>query len=136
MTDRQATSSDIEFRAPTGALAKAPLSSAVRVGGLILVSGQVGIDERGAVVSGGVAEQTRASLVSLQGILGTFGASLADVIQTRVFLTDFEAYDEYNRVYREFFSEPFPARSTVGTPELALGTAIEIEAIAYRPAHA
>lgn len=132
MTDRQAMSEDIEFRTPTGALANAPLSSAVRVGDLIYVSGQVGIDEDGRVVPGGVAEQTRASLVSLRSILATFGASLADVIQTRVFLAGFEAYDDYNRVYREFFSAPFPARSTVGTSELALGAAVEIEAVAYR----
>jgi 2-iminobutanoate/2-iminopropanoate deaminase len=60
------------------------------------------------------------------------GASMADVVQTRVFLTDFTGYDDYNQVYREYFSAPFPTRSTVGAPQLALRAEIEIEAVAIR----
>jgi reactive intermediate/imine deaminase len=120
------------FRPPGGFLAKAPLSSAVRVGDLILISGQVGIDGDGAVVPGGIGEQTRACLEEIQAILASFGCSMSDVVQTRVFLTDFSGYDDYNRVYQEYFSAPFPARATVGTPQLALGAEIEIEAVAVR----
>jgi 2-iminobutanoate/2-iminopropanoate deaminase len=54
------------------------------------------------------------------------------VVQTRIYLTDFSGYADYNRVYQEFFSPPFPTRATVGTPQLALGAEIEIEAIAIR----
>ena len=129
-TNRAALADNKQFVAPMGFLAKAPLSSAVRVGDLIFVSGQVGIDEAGAVVPGGIGEQTRACLESLQDILDSMGASIADVVQTRVYLTDFKGYDDFNRVYREYFSSPFPTRSTVGTPQLALGAGIEIEAVA------
>lgn len=121
-----------EFKAPSGFLAKAPLSSAIRVGDLIFISGQVGIDGDGAVVPGGIGEQTRVCLQGIQDILQSLGSSMKDVVQTRVFLTDFSGYDDYNRVYREFFSSPFPIRSTVGTPQLALGAEIEIEAVAVR----
>jgi len=121
-----------EFKAPAGFLAKAPISSAIRVGDLIFVSGQIGITDEGELVPGGVGEQTRACLQSIRGILDSMGASLTDVVQTRVFLTDFSAYDDYNRVYRDYFTTRFPTRSTVGTPQLALGAEIEIEAVAIR----
>jgi len=121
-----------EFKAPEGFLAKAPLSSAIRVGDMIFVSGQIGIDDTGAVVAGGIGGQTRACLENIRDVLASMGAGMADVVQTRVYLTDFAGYADYNRVYQEFFASPFPTRATVGTPGLALGAEIEIEAIAVR----
>lgn len=121
-----------EYRRPEGFLAKAPISNAIRVGDLIFVSGQIGIDGKGAVVPGGIGAQTRACLESIRDILASFEAGMRDVVQTRIYLTDFAGYADYNRVYQEFFSAPFPARATVGTPGLALGAEIEIEAIAIR----
>ena len=123
---------DWQVEAPSGFLARAPLSAAIRVGDLIFVSGQIGIDDAGAVVIGGIQEQTRACLESIKNILAPMGATMADVVQTRVYLTDFSGYADYNRVYQEYFSAPFPTRATVGTPMLALGAQIEIEAVAMR----
>jgi 2-iminobutanoate/2-iminopropanoate deaminase len=57
---------------------------------------------------------------------------MADVVQVRVFITDFATYADYNEAYREFFAEPYPTRATLGTSELALGAEIEIEAVAIR----
>ena len=131
-TDPQTPREEWEYRAPEGFLAKAPISSAIRVGDMIFVSGQIGIDDKGAVVPGGIGGQTRACLENIRAILATYGARMVDVVQTRIFLTDFSGYADYNRVYQEFFSAPFPTRSTVGTPGLALGAEIEIEAIAVR----
>ncbi|MGE0774196.1 MAG: RidA family protein [Sphingomonadaceae bacterium] len=119
-----------QYGAPKGFLANAPISSSIRAENTIYVSGQIGIDEKGAVVPGGVGGQTRACLESIRDLLATHGASMADVVQTRIFLTDFAGYADYNRVYQEFFSAPFPTRSTIGTPGLALGAEIEIEAVA------
>lgn len=133
MSIDQANSGEhLEYRAPGGFLAKAPISNAVRVGDLIFVSGQIGIDDMGAVVPGGIGAQTRTCLENIRDILASFGAEMLDVVQTRIYLTDFAGYADYNRVYQEFFSAPFPARATVGTPGLALGAEIEIEAIAIR----
>lgn len=126
----RASADEWEYRLPTGFLEKATISSAVRVGDTIFISGQIGIDDKGAVVSGGIAGQTRACLESIRDILASYGASMTEVVQTRIFLTDFGGYADYNRVYQEFFSAPFPTRSTVGTPQLALGAEIEIEALA------
>lgn len=124
-------SAERQFVAPTGILAEAPYSAAVQVGDMIIVSGQIGLDEDGALIPG-VGDQTRACLQSMKTILEGLGASLADVVQTRVFLTSFDTYAEYNEAYREFFSAPFPTRATLGTSELALGAGIEIEAVAIR----
>ena len=124
-------SGDREFVAATGVLASAPFSAAVRIGDTIIISGQVGLDESGSLVPG-VGDQTRAALRAIRDILEGLGASMADVVQVRVFLTDFATYADYNEAYREFFSEPFPTRATLGTSELALGAGIEIEAVAVR----
>ena len=131
-TNRALEGDERQFQAPKGFLAQAALSGAIRVGEVIFTSGQVGIDDDGAVVAGGIGEQTRVCLQNIQKILEGFDAALQDVVQIRVFLVDFTGYDDYNRVYREFFTTPFPTRSTIGTPQLALGAEIEIEAIAIR----
>jgi 2-iminobutanoate/2-iminopropanoate deaminase len=124
-------SADREFVAATGVLAAAPYSAAVRVGDTIIISGQIGLDDAGSLIPG-VGDQTRACLQSIRTILEGLDATLADIVQVRVFLTDFATYAEYNDAYREFFSEPYPTRATLGTPELALGAGIEIEAVAIR----
>ena len=124
-------SADREFVKATGVLAAAPFSAAVRLGDTIIVSGQVGLDADGKVVPG-VGDQTRAALQAIKDILAGLGSSMADVVQVRVFLTDFATYADYNDAYREFFSEPFPTRATLGTSELALGAGVEIEAVAVR----
>jgi 2-iminobutanoate/2-iminopropanoate deaminase len=120
-----------QFVAATGVLASAPFSAAVRVGDMIIVSGQIGLDDAGSLIPG-VGGQTRACLQSIQNILEGLGASMADVVQVRVFLTDFATYADYNETYREFFTPPYPTRATLGTSELALGAGIEIEAVAIR----
>lgn len=121
-----------EFVKPDGPLAASPLSAAVRLGEWILVSGQIGLDDEGRIVPGGVGGQTRACLEALKSILAGMEASLSDVVHTRIFLTDFADYNTFNEIYQKFFSSSYPTRSTVGTTELALGAAIEIEAIAVR----
>jgi 2-iminobutanoate/2-iminopropanoate deaminase len=123
-------SAEREFVAATGALAQAPYSAAIRVGDMIIVSGHIGIDDAGSLVPGGIGGQTRACLEAIKKILEGMGASLADVVQTRVFLTDFATYADYNEAYKEFFTPPYPTRATLGTSELALGAGIEIEAVA------
>jgi len=124
-------SGDREYVAATGILATAPFSAAIRDGDTIFVSGQIGLDADGKVVPG-VGDQTRAALQAIKDILEGLGSSMADVVQVRVFITDFATYADYNEAYREFFAEPYPTRATLGTSELALGAGVEIEAVAIR----
>jgi 2-iminobutanoate/2-iminopropanoate deaminase len=108
----------------------APLTPALRVGDTVYVSGQVPVDEHGRVVGDDVASQTAQVLANLEARLADAGASRADVVKTLVILAhvkrDFAAM---NGVYRAFFPDPKPTRSTIGA-ELAIDVLVEIEAVA------
>jgi len=105
-----------------------PYTPAVRIGSIVAGSGQVGITGEGVVLDG-VGAQTRQAFTNLLAHLASAGADADDVISVRVFLTDVDHFDAMNEVYREFFTEPFPARSTiyVGLPP---GFLVEIDAMA------
>ena len=111
-----------------------PYSQSVDSGaGLVFVSGQLPIDPAtGAFPEGGVAEQTRQSLLNAQAILRAAGLELTDVVKTTVFLADMGDFAAMNAVYATFFAEPFPARSAVAVKTLPKGALVEIECIATR----
>jgi 2-iminobutanoate/2-iminopropanoate deaminase len=74
-------------------------------------------------------------LKNIESTLERYGSSLAEVVKCTVFLTDMAEWDEFNKVYREVFQTPFPARSALGVSALALGARVEVECIAYAPGH-
>ena len=107
-----------------------PYSQAIRRGNILSVSGQVGLDpETGKLVEGGVAEQTRQTLANLGSILTNAGASFADVVTTRIYITQAADFAPMNEVYAKFVGEPFPCRTTVfvGLPP---GMLVEIDVLA------
>jgi len=87
----------------------------------------------GARTHGTVAAETRQILTNIGELLEAAGSSLAKVVKVNVLIYSMLEYENMNSVYREFFSEPFPARTTVqaGLPP---GLLVEIEAVARRPA--
>ena len=92
-------------------------SHGVVANGLLFTCGMGPVDpSTGKIVAGGIAEQTRQTLMNLQAILAERGATLDQVVKVTSHLQDsprdFAAYDE---VYREFFKAPFPVRTTVGS---------------------
>ena len=94
-------------------------------------AGQLGLDPgTGALVDGGVAEQTDRALRNVTAILDAAGVSLDRVVKTTVFLADMADFSAMNDVYATHFSAPFPARSTVAVKSLPKGALVEIEAIA------
>lgn len=108
-----------------------PYSQAIKVGGLVFVSGQLPIDPAtGAFAEGGIKELTRQSLTNMKAILEEAGASMANVVKTTVFLADMNDFAAMNEVYAEFFAAPFPARSAVAVKTLPKGALVEIECIA------
>lgn len=112
----------------------APLSPAIVAGGFVFVSGQVGMDPKtGKVVGPDLAAQTRQTLRNMQAILEGQGLSMDDLVKVNVFLTDVAHFAPMNAVYREFFTEPYPARSTVGIRLANDDLLVEIEGIAHRP---
>ena len=108
-----------------------PFSPAVVVGDLIFVSGQASVDEKGAIVSDTFEGEFRRSVENLRRVLETAGSDLKHVVQTRNYVRDAEEVPLYNQLYREYFSEPFPARTTI-TNCLPAALRYEIEAVAVR----
>ena len=108
-----------------------PYSQGIRTGTLVYAAGQLGLDPgTGALVDGGVAEQTDRALRNVAAILDAAGVSLDRVVKTTVFLADMADFSAMNDVYATHFSAPFPARSTVAVKSLPKGALVEIEAIA------
>ena len=110
-----------------------PLSPAVRAGDFVFVSGQVPVGADGKVVPGGVGAETRQVMENVRAALDMAGCSLEDVVKTTVWLRDRDDFAEFNRAYGDFFPENPPARSTAES-RLMIDIAVEIEAIAYKPA--
>jgi 2-iminobutanoate/2-iminopropanoate deaminase len=111
-----------------------PYSQAIRTGGLVLTSGQVGLDPAtGAMVSGGIKEQTTRVLENLKAVLSEAGLGLAEVVKTTVFLKDMGDFAAMNEVYASYLAPPgvvAPARSTVEVARLPKDALVEIEVIA------
>jgi 2-iminobutanoate/2-iminopropanoate deaminase len=115
---------------PAGALGL-PFSSAVRVGSMLYLSGQVGIQPgTRAVVPGGIGPETRQALENIKQVLAAAGSSMDRVVKCTVFLKDIADYAAMNQVYATFFPQDPPARSAVAGSGLALGARVEIECIA------
>ena len=108
-----------------------PYSQSVRIGTIVASAGQGGITPNGDIVSG-VTGQTTQALQNIAAALKASGAGLDDVISVRVFLSRRSDFVDMNKAYASFFSEPYPARTTVyvGLPD---GLLVEIDALAVTP---
>jgi 2-iminobutanoate/2-iminopropanoate deaminase len=116
---------------PQAPKAIGPYSAALKAGGLTFVSGQVPFDpETGALIDGEIGIQTRQVLKNVGALLTAAGLDYRHVVRTTVFLADMNDFAAMNEVYRTFFSEPYPARSTVQAARLPRDARIEIDAIA------
>ena len=110
-----------------------PYSQGISVCNLTITSGQVPIDPAtGAVVEGGIAEQTRQSLTNVQAVLAAAGLTMENVIKTTVFLKNMNDFAAMNEVYATFFTGNPPARSAVEVARLPKDVLVEIEAIAFK----
>ncbi|MCA9738151.1 MAG: RidA family protein [Gemmatimonadetes bacterium] len=116
-------------------VAKLPVfSPAVRVGDLLLLSGQIGtVGGELRLVEGGVGPETRQTLANIEQVLQAAGATRADIAKCTVFLADIADYGAMNEAYLEFFPSDPPARSAMAGSGLALGARVEIECIARAP---
>ena len=122
------------FSSPNAPTAIGPYSSALRAGQLLFVSGQLPTDPATSqLVDGGIGEQTRRVLENVGALLEAGGLSFASVARTTVFLADMNDFAAMNEVYRTFFAEPYPARSTVQAARLPRDARIEIDVIASYP---
>ena len=118
----------------SGPAAIGPYSHGVWAGDTLFLSGQTPVDPAtGALVPGGIAEQTAQVFDNIEAVLGDTGLSLDDVVKCNVFLATMDDFPAMNAEYGSRFVEPFPARSTVAVAGLPLGARVEIELVATRP---
>lgn len=120
------------FASADGAPSVGPYSPAVGVGDFVFVSGQVPLDPEGKIVGYTPKDQARKALENLCLTLEAAGLTLENVVKTTIFLKDMDEFGAVNDVYAEFFTEPYPARSTIEVARLPKDLHIEIEAIALR----
>ncbi len=107
-----------------------PYSQGIRAGDFLFVAGQAPKDPAtGAIVGDTIEAQTAQTLENLKAILEAGGASMADVVKVTAHLTDLSLFARYNSVYVQYFPDPKPVRTTVGSQ--LLGFMVEIDAIAY-----
>jgi reactive intermediate/imine deaminase len=114
-----------------GSLEGLPFSSAVRVGNVLYLSGQVGaLPGTRELAAGGIAAETRQTMENIKQVLEYSGSSLDQVVKCTVFLLNISDYAAMNEVYASYFENDPPARSTLAASGLALGAKVEIECIA------
>jgi 2-iminobutanoate/2-iminopropanoate deaminase len=99
---------------------------------MVFLSGQLPLDPAGIVAGATAAEQAKTVLDNMRSVLAAAGLSMDDVVKTTIFLADMADFAAVNAVYGEYFSEPYPARSTIQVGALPKGAQVEIEAIALR----
>jgi len=107
-----------------------PYSSAVRVGDVLYLSGQMGFRSDGTIADG-IESQTRQAITNIQAVLKDAGRDLKDVFRCTVILTDMAQWPAFNKIYLEYFRDPLPVRSAFAANGLVLGGLVEIECQAF-----
>ena len=109
-----------------------PYNHAVRTGDLLFCAGQIPIEPAtGNLVTGDIKVQTDCVLQNIKVILDDQKLTFANVVKSTVFLTDLADFAGMNEVYAKYFTESFPARSTVQVVALPKGASVEIEVVAH-----
>jgi 2-iminobutanoate/2-iminopropanoate deaminase len=116
-----------------GAVSVGPYSHAVDSGDLVFLSGQTPIDSAtGKLVEGDISVQTMQCFKNLFNVLNAANLTPENVVKVNVFLTDMKNFSAMNEVYKTQFTEPYPARTTIGVAGLPLEAQVEIEMIARK----
>lgn len=108
--------------------AAGPYSHAVVANGFVFISGQGPVNPQTGAMPDGFTDQVRQTLENVQTILEACGSSLEDVVKVNAYVTDLTRFSEFNEVYREFFGNDPPARTTVGAA--LLGMLVEVDCVA------
>ncbi len=104
-----------EIRTKNAPMPAGPYSQGIIVGNRIYVAGQGPLNPATGKVPEGIEDQTRQVLKNIQAILEAGGAKLDDVVKVTAHLADLKYFTAFNEVYKTFFKEPFPVRTTVGS---------------------
>ena len=108
-----------------------PFTPAVEAGGFVFISGQASVDLEGKIISDSFENECRRSFEHVQRILEAVGLGFSDVVQVRNYVGQQKDLASFNEIYKEYFSEPYPARTTIMG---CLGDLLkfEVDVVAYR----
>lgn len=107
-----------------------PYSQAVRVGNTLYLSGQTPLHPAtGELVQGDISVQARQVFENLQAVCAAAGASFKDVVRVGIYMTDLANFAAVNEVMKQYFNEPYPARSTIGVASLPRNAAVEVDMV-------
>ena len=127
MTDKEA----VRTEAAPAPFQGAPYNQAIKAGGLVFVSGQLGLRPGDSGIAlATIEEQTRQVMENLKAILKEAGSGLEQLVKTTVYLTDLADFAGMNSVYAVYVGAVPPARATIQVDALPSGALVEIEAIA------
>ena len=119
------------FTIPLNKPKKLPFSEGVRVGNTVFLSGQIGIPPgESGLVKGGIEAETKQVMKNIGIVLNHYGLTYKDIFKCLVILADISEWKKFNKVYLEYFSAPFPARSAFASNGLAFGARVELECVA------
>jgi 2-iminobutanoate/2-iminopropanoate deaminase len=106
-------------------------SMAINAGGFLFLAGQIGFDyATGQLVSDDIRDQTRQTMENIRTVLEAAGSSLEQVVNVTVYITDWDKWAAFNKVYGEFFPKDGPAKTTAEVSRLAFDALVEIQVVA------
>ena len=119
------------FKTQKGPAAVGPYCTATIYGGMIFMSGMIGVNpQTGKAPEGGTLAQAEQAFENIKTVLAELGADTGDVLKTTGFLTNIADFSEVNKLYAEVFGPDYPARTCVEVSALPMGLSIEVECIA------
>jgi reactive intermediate/imine deaminase len=111
-----------------------PYSQAVRAGQMVFFSGQVPLDPAtGNLAEGDIAAQARQAFDNLKAVCAASGGAMDDIVRVGLYLTDLSQFAAVNAVMADYFSQPYPARSTIEVSALPRGAVFEVDAVMVLP---
>jgi reactive intermediate/imine deaminase len=104
-------------------------SQAVKVGGTVYLSGQIGLDPASMEMVEGIEAQVHRVFKNLRAVTEAAGGSMADIVKLNIFLTDLSNFALVNTIMAEYFTQPYPARAAVGVASLPRGALVESDGV-------
>ncbi len=109
-----------------------PYSQAIEINGMVYTSGVIPVDPATGVIAEGVEAQANQAFKNLCNLVEASGSKVENIVKTTVFIKEMNDFGKINEIYKEYFKEPFPARSCVEVARLPKDVLLEVEAIAFK----
>lgn len=109
-----------------------PYSQAIEVNGMVFTSGVIPVDPATGQIPEGVEAQAQQAFSNMSALLEASGSDMSKVVKTTVFIKEMNDFAKINKIYAEYFAQPYPSRSCVEVARLPKDVLLEVEAIATK----